>query len=139
MLGVGLFAIEDISQMQLWRDSGPEDVTISVAVSDGQLPDEEHAALRLAAGTSPKAVANRINELVSQRGVVTAAEVFERTPTEFQRLGSLVTMLDLAVRYGTIDPEVAEQVTLSGKRAVSSLLIPPCAPSSADCARSVHL
>ena len=25
-------------------------------------------------------------------------------------------MLDLAVEYGTVDPEVAEQVTLSGKR-----------------------
>jgi hypothetical protein len=48
--------------------------------------------------------------------VVTAAEVFERTPAEFQRLGSLVTMLDLAVEYGTVDPDAAEQVTLSGER-----------------------
>ena len=48
--------------------------------------------------------------------MVTAAEVFEHTPSEFQRLGSLVTMLDLAVQYGTVDPEVAEQVTLSGTR-----------------------
>lgn len=52
----------------------------------------------------------------AERGVVTAAEVFEYTPAEFQRLGSLVTMLDLAVQYGTVDPEVGEQVTLSGKR-----------------------
>ncbi|HJY58065.1 MAG TPA: hypothetical protein VJ418_16930, partial [Streptosporangiaceae bacterium] len=34
---------------------------------------------------------------------------------EFRRLGSLVMMLDLAVQYGTVDPEVAELVTLSGK------------------------
>ena len=69
----------------------------------------------LAAGTSHKAVARRINELVAERGVVTAAEVFEHTPAEFQRLGSLVMMLDLALQYGTVDQEVAEQVTLSGK------------------------
>lgn len=73
-------------------------------------------ALRLAAGTSRKAVAKRINDLVADRGVVTAAEVFEHTPAEFQRLGFLVTMLDLAVQHGTVAPEVAERVTLSGQR-----------------------
>jgi hypothetical protein len=116
VLGVGLFGAEDVSQVQLWRDAGPQNVTVSVAAAGGQLPAGERAALRLAAGTSPKAVARRINELVAQRGVVTAAEVFERTPAEFQRLGSLVTMLDLAVRYGTVDPQVAERVTLGGQR-----------------------
>jgi len=116
VLGVGLFGAEDVSQVQLWRDAGPQNVTVSVAAAGGQLPAGERAALRLAAGTSPRAVASRINELVAQRGVVTAAEVFERTPAEFQRLGSLVTMLDLAVHYGTVDPQVAEQVTLGGKR-----------------------
>ena len=30
--------------------------------------------------------------------------------------GSLVTMLDLAVQDGAVDPEVGEQVTLSGRR-----------------------
>jgi hypothetical protein len=116
VLGVGLFGVEDVSQMQLWRDAGPQNVTVSVTAGGGQLPAGERAALRLAAGTSHKTVTKRINELVAERGVVTAAEVFERTPAEFQRLGSLVTMLDLAVQYGTVDPEVAEQVTLSGKR-----------------------
>ena len=87
--------------------------------SGSQLPAAERAALRLAAGTSNKAVARRINELVADRGVVTAAEVFEHTPAEFQRLGSLVMMLDLAVQYGTVDPEVAEQVTLSGSASVN--------------------
>jgi hypothetical protein len=91
-------------------------VTVTVTAGGGQLPAGERAALRLAAGTSPKAVAKRINDLVTEHGVVTAAEVFEHTPAEFQRLGSLVTMLDLAVQYGTVDPEVAEEVTLGGKR-----------------------
>jgi hypothetical protein len=116
VLGVGLFGAQDVSQVQLWRDAGPQDVTISVTGPGRQLPAGERAALRLAAGTSQKAVAKRINELVGERGVVTAAEVFERTPAEFQRLGSLVTMLDLAVEYGTVDPDAAEQVTLSGER-----------------------
>jgi hypothetical protein len=116
VLGVGLFGAEDVSQMQLWRDTGPQDVTVPVAAGGGQLPAGERAALRLAAGTSPKAVARRISDLVAERGVVTAAEVFERTAPEFQRLGSLVTMLDLAVRYGTVDPQVAELVTLSSLR-----------------------
>jgi len=116
VLGVGVFGVEDISQLQLWRDSGQQNVTVSVAEGGGELPAGERAALRLAAGTSHKAVAKRINELVTQRGVVTAAEVFEQTPAEFRRLGSLVTMLDLAVQYGTVQPEVADRVTLSRQR-----------------------
>ena len=116
VLGIGVFAVEDVSQMQLWRDTGPQNVTVSVAASGGPLPAADRAALRLAAGTGRKAVARRINDLVAERGVVTAAEVFEHTPAEFQRLGSLVTMLDLAVQYGTVDPEVAELVTLGGTR-----------------------
>jgi hypothetical protein len=116
VLGIGVFAVEDVSQMQLWRDTGPQNVIVSVATSGSPLPAGERAALRLAAGTGHKAVARRINDLVAERGVVTAAEVFEHTPVEFQRLGSLVTMLDLAVQYGTVDPEVAELVALSGTR-----------------------
>jgi hypothetical protein len=116
VLRVGVFAVEDVSQMQLWRDTGPQHVSVSVAAGGGPLPAGDRAALRLAAGTSHKAVARRINDLVAERGMVTAAEVFEHTAPEFQRLGSLVTMLDLAVRYGTVEPEVAEQVTLSGMR-----------------------
>ena len=125
VLGVGALGVQDISQLQLWRDTGPQNVVVSVAASGSQLPAAERAALRLAAGTSNKAVARRINELVADRGVVTAAEVFEHTPAEFQRLGSLVMMLDLGVEYGTVDPEVAEQVTLSGKREHELIVLLP--------------
>jgi hypothetical protein len=125
VLGVGMFAVEDVSQMQLWRDTGPQNVMVSVAASGGPLPAADRAALRLAAGTGHKAVARRINDLVAERGVVTAAEVFEHTPAEFQRLGSLVTMLDLAVQYGTVDPEVAEQVTLGGTREHELIVLLP--------------
>jgi hypothetical protein len=125
VLGVGVFGADDVSRLQLWRDTGPQDVKVSVAVGGGELPAGERAALRLAAGTSPKAVAKRINELVAERGVVTAAEVFEHTPAEFQRLGSLVTMLDLAVQYGTVDAEIAELVTLSGDREHQLIVLLP--------------
>jgi hypothetical protein len=125
VLGVGIFGAQDVSQLQLWRDTGPQRVTVSVTSGGGQLPAGEQAALRLASGTSPKAVAKRINDLVADRGVVTAEEVFERTPTEFQRLGFLVTMLDLAVRYGMVDPEAADQVTLSGQREHELIVLLP--------------
>jgi hypothetical protein len=116
VLGVGVLAVQDVSQLQLWRDAGPQQVSVSVTADGGELPAGERAALRLAAGTSPRAVARRISDLVAERGVVTAADVFECTPAEFQRLGSLVAMLDLAVQHGTVDPEVAEQVRLAGPR-----------------------
>ena len=98
------------------RDAGPQQVSVSVTADGGELPAGERAALRLAAGTSPRAVARRISDLVAERGVLTAAEVFERTPSEFQRLGSLVAMLDLAVQHGMVDPDVAERVRLAGPR-----------------------
>src|SRR6185437_1085965 len=116
VLGVGSFGAQDVSQMQLWHDVGPQNVTISVRAGGGQLPAGDRAALRLAAGTSRKAVAKRVNDLLADRSVVTASEVFENTPAEFRRLAFLVTMLDLAVQHGTVAEDVAERVTLSGQR-----------------------
>ena len=51
VLGVGVLGVQDVSQLQLWRDTGPQNVTISVTASGSQLPAAERAALRLAAGT----------------------------------------------------------------------------------------
>jgi hypothetical protein len=125
VLGVGVLGARDVSQLQLWRDSGPQRVTVSVTAPGAALPAAEREALRLAAGTSRKAVAGRINALLSERDVVTAAEVFEQTPAEFQRLGSLVAMLDLAVEHGTVDAAAAEQVTLTGARAHALTVLLP--------------
>lgn len=88
VLGVGIFDACDVSQLQLWREHEQSVITVTVAAAAGPLPAMERAALRLAAGTSSRAVAERINALVAEGGVVTAEEVFESTPTEFQRLGS---------------------------------------------------
>jgi hypothetical protein len=119
VLGVGLLAITDISQTQLWRNHGPQDVVVEVTTGRTELPDDDRAALRLAAGTSPRAVGRTINKLLTGQRVVTGAQTFAATPAEFQRLGTLVSLLDLAVRHGKVDDNVVETVRLSGDRAVA--------------------
>lgn len=121
VLGVGPLAVMDISQTQLWRDQGPQEVVVEVTHQRRTLPTEDRAALRLAAGTSPRAVGRTINRLLADHPLVTGAEAFEATPQEFQRLGTLVSLLDLAVLHGHIDAELVETVRLSGNR-VSALM-----------------
>lgn len=116
VLGAGTLAVIDISQTQLWRDHRPQEVVVKVTEQRGTLPSEDRSALRLAAGTSPRAVGRTINKLLANRPVVTGAEVFEATPTEFQRLGTLVSLLDLAVMRGQIDTDIDETVRLFGDR-----------------------
>ncbi|MFJ8816247.1 DUF3375 family protein [Amycolatopsis thermoflava] len=117
VLGVGPLAVVDISQTQLWRDHGPQEVVVEVTHQRRTLPTEDREALRLAAGTSPRAVGRTINELLASQPVVTGAEVFDATPVEFQRLGTLVSLLDLAVMHGQVDTDLVETVRLSGNRA----------------------
>lgn len=117
VLGVGSLAVIDISQTQLWRDHSPQEVVVDVKDQRRTLPGDDRAALRLAAGTSPRAVGRTINKLLAGQPVVTGAEVFKATPPEFQRLGALVSLLDLAVIHGQIDTDVNETVRLSGDRA----------------------
>lgn len=125
ILGVGVLDVADVSQMQQWQGNEVARVSVTVAPASNPLPAAERAALRLAAGTSVKAVTARVNTLVAERGVVTAEEVFEVTPTEFQRLGTLVAMLDLAVAYGSLDSTVTESVLLSGDRERSLRVLLP--------------
>ncbi len=119
VLGVGPLGITDISQTQLWRDHGPQDVVVEVSQRRSDLPNDDRAALRLAAGTSPRAVGRTINKLLTRQSVVTGAEVFAATPAEFQRLGTLVSLLDLAVLHGKVDANVVETVRLSGDRTIA--------------------
>jgi hypothetical protein len=119
VLGVGSLAITDISQTQLWRDHGPQEVVVEVTARRTDLPNDDRVALRLAAGTSPRAVGRTINKLLTGQSVVTGAEVFAATPAEFQRLGTLVSLLDLAVLHGKVDANVVETVRLSGERTVA--------------------
>ncbi|GAB3966978.1 DUF3375 family protein [Plantactinospora veratri] len=83
LLGVGPLAITDISQTQLWRDHGPQEVVVEVTEQRTTLPTEDRAALRLAAGTGQRAVGRTINTLLTDRQVVTGAEVFDATPGSF--------------------------------------------------------
>lgn len=71
---MGLLDIVDVSQTQLWRDQGPQEVVVEVTEQRKTLPAEDRAALRLAAGTSPRAVGRTINKLLADRPVVTGAE-----------------------------------------------------------------
>lgn len=125
VLGVGTLAAIDISQTQLWRDHSPQEVVVEVAEQRRTLPGEDRAALRLAAGTSPRAVGRTINKLLTNRPLVTGAEVFEATPAEFQRLGTLVSLLDLAVKHGQVDTDLDETVRLSGDRATALMATLP--------------
>lgn len=125
VLGVGPIAVTDISQTQLWRDHGPQDVVVEVAEQRSALPIEDRAALRLSAGTSPRAVGRTINKLLTDRPMVTGAEVFEATPAEFQRLGAVVSLLDIAVRHGQVETDLYETVRLSGDRAIALMATLP--------------
>lgn len=116
ILRIGSFAVTDISQTQLWRDLGPQQVTVDAAPQTVSLPETDRAALRLAAGTSRRAVSRTINALLEEQPVVTGAEVYEQTPAEFQRLGALVTLLDLAITHGQVNVSVGEHVTITGNR-----------------------
>jgi Protein of unknown function (DUF3375). len=125
VLGVGPLAVIDVSQTQLWRDHGPQEVLVEVTEQRGTLPTEDRAALRLAAGTSARAVGRTVNKLLATRPVVTGAEVFDATPAEFQRLGTLVSLLDLAVMHGRVDTDLEETVRLSGDRATALMATLP--------------
>ncbi|MFJ6199885.1 DUF3375 family protein [Micromonospora sp. NPDC092111] len=125
VLGVGPHAVIDISQTQLWRDHGPQEVVVEVTEQRRTLPTQDRAALRLAAGTSPRAVGRTINMLLVGRPVVTGAEVFDATAEEFQRLGTLVSLLDLAVLHGQVDTNLVETVRLSGDRATTLIAALP--------------
>jgi hypothetical protein len=125
VLEIGVFHITDISQYPLWTDPGRQSVVVASAPAEISLAAADRAALRLAAGTSPRAVARTINQLVDERHLVSGAEVFEATPHEFQRLGALVTLLDLAIAHGHVDAEVSEEVTIDADRATPLRILLP--------------
>lgn len=122
VLGIGPLALKDMSQAQLWRDPGVRSVEVVVDVNLDPLPDSERMALRLGAGTSPVAVAGTVNNLLKDLaaapgtgGQVTGADVYEATPVEFRRLGTVLSLLDLAVASGTITDEEPQRVALTSE------------------------
>lgn len=125
VLGIGALAAEDISQTQLWRDRGPQEVVVEATYELKALPTEDRATLRLAAGTSTRAASRTINSLLAHRQIVTGSEVFAATPLEFRRLGVLVSLLDLAVVHGRVVTDITDTVQLSGDRATALLATLP--------------
>lgn len=114
LLGIGPLAATDLSQTQLWVDHGTPDVVVDVVDEHADLPDLDRDALRLSAGSSPKAIGRTVNDLLTQSPRVTGADVFETVPPEFRRLGTLVSILDLAVAHGRIDHDLTDTVLLAG-------------------------
>jgi len=115
ILRIGVAAVPDTSTVKLWRQPQQQTMTVTGApVIQSDLPETDRGALRLAAGTSPKALTATINTLIASRHLVSGADVFEATPAEFQRLGALVTLLDLAVAHGHVDGTHREHVRISG-------------------------
>jgi Protein of unknown function (DUF3375) len=125
VLEIGVFPVIDITQYPLWADPGRQSVVVDVAQTANSLPATDRAALRLAAGTSARAISRTINQLVEDRHLVTGAEVFEATPQEFQRLGALVTLLDLAIAHGRVDTDVSEDVTIGAHREAALRVVLP--------------
>jgi hypothetical protein len=121
----GVLAAEDISQAQLWRDAGPQTVTIGVTADQEKLPAGERAALRLAAGTSRRQVARTIDQQLRNQPTVSGTEVYQATTPEFRRLGTLVSLLDLAITHGRIDDSRSDQVILGGERERDLLVLLP--------------
>lgn len=114
-LGIGAVDVVDISQTQLWRDHGPENVVVEVFGNGSTLPARDREALRLAAGTSPRALGVAINTLLENRPLVTGSEVFGSLPREFQRLGAVVSLLDLAVQHGQILDGEGDEVAIDAE------------------------
>lgn len=102
VLGLGPWAITDVTQTQVWRGGERPDIGVAVTESRDALPDGERAALRLAVGTGPDAVQETIDRLLAERGTVTGSEVYAATAPEFRRLGLLVSLLDRAAEQDAV-------------------------------------
>ncbi|MFE3998034.1 DUF3375 family protein [Nocardioides sp. YIM B13467] len=112
VLGIGVLDVKDISQTQWWRDPGPRSVKVIVEANNDPLPEADRAALRLAMGTAQPAVARTINSLLDIHPTVTGTQVYDATPEEFQRLGTILSLLDLGIAHGTVDDQNSERVRI---------------------------
>lgn len=113
VLGIGTAAVIDITQTQLWRDRGPQTVEVLVQSRPTAIPEQDRESLRVAAGMSIKAATGTVNRLLGERHLVTGSEAYEASPAEFQRLGTLLSLLDLAIAHGEVDADLAEEITLT--------------------------
>lgn len=125
LLGVGLADIADVSQLRTWTRDNATTVSVTMTRSRGHLPAAERAAMRLSHHTSGPVVAKHVNQLLDERGTVTAAAVFEASPEEFRRLGLAVTLLDLATQFGRVNTSALQSVELTGARKVPLEVVLP--------------
>lgn len=112
IIGIGGLEMSESSDVHLWRHTEAQEVRVEAAISAGELPDADRAAMRLAAGTSINAVAETIDFLLDQTSVITGRDVYENTPAEFRRLGFAVSLLSLAITHGELDASGGEDLLL---------------------------
>jgi hypothetical protein len=116
VLGLGPWALTDVSQAQVWRGGERAEIGVAVTESSDALPDTEREALRLAVGTSPAAVQETIDRLLAERAGATGADVYAATPPEFRRLGLLVSLLDRAAEQGEVlDGDETVRIAVPGE------------------------
>lgn len=101
LLGIGTIEIEDMSQIRLWEDEGPAKVSVAVRPHTTGLSRSDVDALRLAAGTGHRAVRRHVNALLEENGRATGAQVLEAMPPDNRRLGTAISLIDLAVEHGS--------------------------------------
>lgn len=114
-IGVGAFDMPESSGLKLWSEQVREEVKVVATEATEDLPDDQRTALRLAAGTSTKAVIDTIKSLIGQRQTVTAADIVAATPEEFRRMGLVTSIFAVALDDQAIDESDSDQITLGGK------------------------
>ncbi|WP_349828842.1 DUF3375 family protein [Brevibacterium litoralis] len=111
LLGVGPLDLVDVSQTTLWEDPGPAKVAVTVSARRTGLSEEDRNVLRGAHGMGHAAVSATLRDLLVHRAGASGADVLEATDPEFRRLGTAISLIDLATEHGEVtgdDPQVVQ-------------------------------
>ena len=63
--------------------------------------------------------------LLRDQPAVSGTQVYQATAPEFRRLGTLVSLLDLAITHGRVEASTSDQVVLGGERERDLLVLLP--------------
>lgn len=111
VLGVGTLDVRDMSQAALWQPSQEVKAQPLHPLSPTGMLPEDRELMMIQAGTSTRAVAATVNDLVTA-GPTTGARVFAATPEACRRLVVLLGVLDLGLAHGRVEDGRTERVTL---------------------------
>lgn len=114
-IGVGALDLPESSGLKLWSEPVREEVEVVATEATEDLPDDQRAALRLAAGTSTKAVVDTINSLIVQGQLVTAGDIVAATPEEFRHMGLVTSIFAVALDEQALDESDSDEFTIKEK------------------------